>query len=127
MSGPKNHVVSVPVLTDSISGSGEVRASERVQLDSEMLAEATEAYFEVSYDGSALGSDGSAVLVDPSGPTDVDDVTITAGSTSERDRSGSNIVDSLPSGGEVKAEVNGDGTNSATLRSARLVLKYDLS
>jgi len=118
--------VAIPLLTDPISGAGTTEANERYLISSNLIQNASAAYFEVSYDASALTADGSADLYDVTAASAIATITLTAGTASERTRSG-NILASLTAGNEVKVRVTGDGTNAATLRAARLVLVISIS
>jgi len=118
--------IAIPLLTDSISGTGTVEAAERYLISSELLNHAKAAYFEIAYDASSLTSDGSADLYDVTGASVITSITLTAGGSSERTRS-SDILSSLVAGNEVKVRVTGDGTNAATLRMARLIIVIGIS
>jgi len=120
--------LAVPLLTDSLSNSSTTpaAANERYLVSSELLNHAKAAYFEISYDASALTADGSAELYDVDAGAAVATITLTAGTTSDRTRS-ADILSSLTAGNEVVARVAGDGTNSATLRAARLILVLGVS
>ncbi len=122
---PYNLVIPIPLLTDAISGSGTVAAAERLYIDTGMLKNVAEAYWEISYDASALTSNGSAELLDVTDGETIDTITLTYGTSSERTRSSTNLLTAtypLKEGIEVKVQVTGDGTNAATLRMARLIL-----
>ncbi len=122
---PYNLVLPIPLLTDAISGSGTVAAAERLYIDTGMLKNVAEAYWEISYDASALTSDGSADLIDVTDGETIDSITLTYGTSSERTRSSTNLLTAtypLKEGIEVKVQVTGDGANAATLRMARLIL-----
>jgi len=118
--------IAIPLLTGSISGATTTEAPERYLISSELLKHAKAAYLEISYDASALTSDGSADLYDVTAASVITTITLAAGTASERTRS-SDILASLVAGNEVKVRVAGDGTNSATLRMARLIIVLGVS
>lgn len=122
---PYNLVLPIPILTDAISGSGTVAAPERLYIDTGMLKNVAEAYWEISYDASKLTSDGKAELLDVTDGETIDTITLPYGTTSERTRSSTELLTAtypLKEGIEVKVQVTGDGVNAADLRMARLIL-----
>ena len=122
---PYNLVIPIPLLTDAISGSGTVAAAERLYIDTGMLKNVAEAYWEISYDASKLTSDGKAELLDVTDGETIDTITLPYGTTSERTRSSTELLTAtypLKEGIEVKVQVTGDGVNAADLRMARLIL-----
>lgn len=122
---PYNLVIAIPLLTDAISGSGTVAAAERLYIDTGMLKNVAEAYWEISYDASKLTSDGKAELIDVTDGETIDTITLPYGTSSERTRSSTELLTAtypLKEGIEVKVQVTGDGVNAADLRMARLIL-----
>jgi len=123
-------VLNIPILTDSISGAGTVAANERIYIDTNMLKHAKSAYWEISFDASTLTADGSADLLNVTDGVTINTITLGAGTSSERTRSASDLLkvtNPLKEGIEVKVQVTGDGTNSATLRAAKLIINLGIS
>lgn len=98
-------------------------APSNTNIDSELINDADEAFFEIAYLSPSLIANGAIEFEDVSTSTTIDTFTASPGTEINRER-GNDILSSLPTDGEVRVGALGDGTYTFDVYAARLVVTY---